>query len=117
MNRRRFTLSALVALGISRLQSDAPLASFHDEVQKLLVHTDDAIAIGRRYLVQRPDKASHRALLNDVTMGRWSRDDTPFLENLREWRTRDFREGHVVVLDGWVLARSEVSLCAWLALG
>lgn len=117
MNRRRFTLSAVLALGISRLASDAPLASFNDEVQKLLVHTDDAIAIGRRYLEQRPDKANRRTLLNDVTMGRSWRNDTPFLEHFRQWQTRDFRDGHVIVLDGWVLARTEVSLCAWLALG
>jgi hypothetical protein len=56
-------------------------------------------------------------LLNDVMMGRSWHDGEPFTRRLQEWQTRDFRAGHVVVLDGWVLARTEASLCAWLALG
>jgi len=37
------------------------------------------------------------------------------LEGFSEQRRADFRDGRIVTVDGWVMARSEAALCALIA--
>lgn len=76
-----------------------------------------AARIGAEYLRQYPDCAEWPRLMADAGI-----DIESALLNRRERaaafaeaRGRDFLAGHTVVLDGWVLARSEVACCGILA--
>ncbi len=68
--------------------------------------------IGRRFLAAEPAEADGSV--------RWAaqilRNSAPGSASLRAAvrtsRERDFRLGNIVVIDGWVLARSEARLCA-----
>lgn len=75
---------------------------------------DAARALGFRYLEQRPDERDlsflHAATLAGAGEGRRS------VESLRARFRDDFRRGDTVLIDGWVLARTECRLCALVAL-
>ncbi len=123
MNRRQFSIAAM---GLAAFPLGAPVSNalvardpaFESELQKLFSTPQHAVDIGLRYLQAHPEKADRRTLIRDV-MGRGvisstSHDSLPNL--VSAWQERDFRDGAVVVLDGWVMARAEVSLCALLYL-
>jgi hypothetical protein len=78
-------------------------------------HPDSAIAIGRRYLSRYPDDAGARILADDLR--RAGADDPAAARAALRVRVReDFERGDTVLLDGWVLARSECRACAAVAL-
>ncbi len=76
-------------------------------------HPDSAIAIGRRYLSRYPDHAGARALADEL--GRAGAGDLA-RSALRARVREDFERGDTVLLEGWVLARSECRACAAVAL-
>jgi hypothetical protein len=78
-------------------------------------HRQSAIAIGRRYLARYPDEASPQRLAQAL---RPAAGDGPAAARraLRARVRADFERGDTVLLDGWVLARSECQACAALAL-
>lgn len=123
MNRRQFSIAAtaLAAFPTVAATSHAvatPGRSFDSELARLFSTPQHAIDIGRRYLELNPDKADRRALLNDL-FGRSATSSTSrssLTDLVSRWLERDFRDGVVVVLDGWILARAEASLCALLYL-
>ena len=78
-----------------------------------------ATAIGRPYLARFPqENALHpllTALLQKTSVGPDALDGLPsdrLRRFVREQRERDFAAGDVVILDGWIVARSEARLCA-----
>lgn len=76
-----------------------------------------AAAIGAEYLRRFPDCSQWPRLLADAgvdlqTAGLGRHERAAAFDDVRR---RDFLAGHTVVLDGWVLARSEVSCCGILA--
>jgi hypothetical protein len=75
-------------------------------------HRDSAIAIGRRYLDRYPDDALPAVLAEHANTG----DPAAARSALRAGIRQDFERGDTVLLDGWVLARSECRACAALAL-
>ena len=123
MNRRQFSIAAtaLAALPAGAAMSHAATtsgSSFESELARLFSTPQHAIDIGKRYLQLNPEKADRRALLNDLfgrsSISSKSRSSLAGLVSV--WQERDFRDGVVVVLDGWILARAEASLCALLYL-
>ena len=95
-----------------------PGHSFESELATLFSTPQHAVEIGMRYLQLNPDKADRHTLLNDL-FGRTStsrKSPSSLADLVSGLQERDFRDGVVVVLDGWVLARAEVSLCALLYL-
>jgi hypothetical protein len=78
-------------------------------------HRDSAVAIGRRYLDRYPDDTQPVVLasgLQRVGTG----DPAVARAALRTQVQQDFARSDTVLLDGWVLARSECRACAALAL-
>lgn len=74
-----------------------------------------AIAIGRRYLKRYPDDTASRALASDLRrVG--AGDPEAARRALRARVRQDFARGDTVMIEGWVLARSECRACAALAL-
>lgn len=123
MLRRHFGLAAatFAALGTAHASMNTPRdgdSALGTEIKRLFSHPADAAEVGRRYLAAYPAKASRTALLadlietNSACAGGSCASGHPFTR----WQERDFRDGAVVQLDGWILTRTEVSLCALLYL-
>lgn len=122
MLRRQFGLAAatFATLGIAHASASTPRggdSALDVEINRLFSDPAGAAEVGRRYLAAYPSKNSRAALLADLietnSMCAPSASEHPFAL----WQQRDFRDGAVVQLDGWILARTEVSLCALLYLG
>jgi hypothetical protein len=84
------------------------------EVAGLFSHAEDARSIGRCYLAAHPDEAAGARLLAQEL--RRQQSLRPGAEGLRralvDRRRRDLEDGVVVVVGGWVLARTEARACA-----
>lgn len=117
MNRRWFSIGIAGAVGTPfGLGASHPSAEL--DVRGLFTAPGSAASIGRAYLHLHPLKADRAALIRDITLGDHRHSSgTPLARLVGEWQRRDFGEGRIVVLDGWVLSLTEVSLCALLALG
>jgi hypothetical protein len=68
--------------------------------------------LGAIYLVAYPEERS-RALLSHLLI---AGDDGSIPSRLLRAVARDWSSNHVVVVDGWLLARTEARLCAFLHL-
>ena len=75
---------------------------------------EGAAAIGRRYLALYPEEADAEHLAAALFQApKPPRATTDALRSeLSHQRQQDFRDGDVVVVDGWLLARSEARACA-----
>ena len=111
LSRRTFLAASLLAFvlpGAVRLRetagADASVGIFRDP--------EAARSIGQRYLEAYPHEVAHvRRLAADLDAKR-PRGPEAVRRALAEQRQRDFRDGSVVVVAGWVLARTEARACA-----
>lgn len=73
-----------------------------------------ARAIGRRYLTVRPEEADAAYLARQLfgEDGATPRSFAEMRDAVGAARDRDFAQGDTVLVDGWLLARSEARLCA-----
>jgi hypothetical protein len=73
-----------------------------------------ARAIGRRYLAEHPDEADAGRLARRLFGGDGAAPvtGTALRHAVDAARGRDFAQGDTVLIDGWLLARSEARLCA-----
>lgn len=113
------TASAVAVLGMGSLASgcgvDDPQVS---SPEWLLAGFDEAAvrALGDRYLADHPQEREERRLAASVVSASrgpqlWSR-----ARPLPEVVADEFAAGETVLVDGWVLSRTEARLCAALAL-
>lgn len=78
---------------------------------------ESAAWVGRRYLASAPEEADAARLAAALSAGLAPDLDGAALRRaLAAGRRRDFAQREIVVLDGWVLSRSELRLCALVAL-
>jgi hypothetical protein len=118
--RRNIVLSLITALLPSPLA--AAVAPRQDPVADLLPHAPAARMIGERYLATAPEERSASRLAAALfgSMPPKTRADAGALSRLRQAvdarRRHDFACGDTVILDGWLLARTEARLCALAAL-
>ncbi len=123
MLRRQFGLAAatLASLGVRHASANTLRdgdSALNSEIKRLFSNPADAAEVGRRYLAAYPAKTSRAALLTDLieTNSACAGGSCVSGHPFARWQQRDFRDGAVVQLDGWILARTEVSLCALLYL-
>jgi len=115
---RRDVLLALGALALSGALGPrgaaAPAGPSGRDLAARLRDPDAARALGIRYLSQHPEERDlgflHAATLAGAGEGARS------VEALRARCREDFRRGDTVLIDRWVLARTECRLCALVAL-
>lgn len=69
-------------------------------------------ALGQAYLERYPAEADVRLLMRSFQDDADLPEARDLAQRLGERRSRDFRDGDTVVVEGWVLARSEARLCA-----
>lgn len=123
-DRRRFLerigCMAVTALCTGPLHADVTRALARN-VHRSFTHPADAAALGRRWLQTESARADVASLLQQLL------DDTPLwraalrspgaIRELAAERTAlDFSKGATIELDGWVLSRTEIRLCAIAAL-
>lgn len=77
-----------------------------------------AISIGDGYLQCTPHEADPDTLASLLTSDRTSFPDQPeaLRRYIRDKIRRDFANGHVTEIDGWILSNTESRLCAIVAL-
>jgi hypothetical protein len=86
----------------------APLDFFGDR--------NAAAAIGARYLASHPEDRDGGRILREMALTTRPRTRAELHERLCEQHARDFADDRTVVVDGWVLSRTEARLCALTAL-
>lgn len=80
---------------------------------------DGAAFIGRSYIELYPERAEQESLLRDLgpeLTGPASRNDPRLREFVSYRQQRDFERGDTVIINNWILSRSEISLCALAAI-
>jgi hypothetical protein len=117
VNRRHFAFAAagLAALGfVADDPRSVRSSTFETQLRRLFSQPAHAAEVGRRYLAAYPAKATRSALWADLveTHAACSAHACTPRHWFARWLERDFHDGVVVQLDGWILARAEVSLCA-----
>jgi hypothetical protein len=87
---------------------------------KLLSEVGSAVVVGREYLRGHPDERDLQRLRHSLSIalgGRLEAFDLAVLrERVRRRVRRDFVEGQVALVDGWILSITEARLCALAAL-
>lgn len=85
-------------------------------LQALFRNIEDAAELGRRYLRDFPHEANKERLLSTLSVALGasllSCDRMVLRCAIRDLRARDFTDGDVVIVDGWILSRCEARLCA-----
>ena len=125
LDRRRFLEGALASLSVlalpaaatSPIAAEGAAAAWRTRIPEMRA----AATVGRLYLEQHPHEASaawlEQRLFGTELSARSERAGRESLmERLRQGRQRDFRDGDLVVLDGWFFARSEARLLALVSL-
>jgi len=89
-------------------------------LEEALPNAASARALGNAYLAGHPEEANAAALARQVAAllapyARQTASGQELSDALARLRIYDFRRGDVVDLDGWVLSRSEVTVCALIA--
>jgi hypothetical protein len=80
---------------------------------------DHAITVGRHYLREHPDQSRRAYFPDELQMELETlvaADHDLMIRRIDELRQRDFSAGRTVLVDRWVLSRTEAQLCALRAL-
>jgi hypothetical protein len=106
----------LAAGGVMAVLALAPRLRRADPVDRLGLDRDAAAAVGRAYLDACPEEADPGRLEALLTGELREGSLDSVRRRLANRRRGDFARGDVVVVRGWVLARSEARLCALISL-
>lgn len=76
---------------------------------------EDARALGRAYLAGQPEEADLTVLAElvaaDLNLVPYGLDDVELHERFRGRVTQDFEDANIIMLQGWILSRTELRLC------
>ncbi len=72
--------------------------------------------LGRSYLSLHPEEANVERLWPALVGSRVPSEANELELHLAELRRRDFEDGEILIVDGWVLARTEARACALMVL-
>ena len=118
--RRQFLAGALLSIAgslrVAQLVGSEP-GSVAGLLRGIFADPNGATAVGRYYLRSHPEEASaawlSRALFGAESVQEAGPDGLELLrERVRTGRAQDFRDGDVVILDGWAVTRTEARLLA-----
>jgi hypothetical protein len=83
----------------------------------LIRHREGAIQLGRSYLSAHPSEASRAALVRQLAGPIAPASSERAARGVGTRIREDYAIGHTVVVEGWVLSRTEARLYALVALG
>lgn len=86
--------------------------SLRNALQEIFGDTGVVSTIGRRYLDNSAKPIGWHEIAADLFGPAWTRFPGDLRTRLLARRDYDFQNGDIVVLDGWIVARSEVLVCA-----
>ncbi|MGB5236145.1 MAG: hypothetical protein WBM43_12825 [Flavobacteriaceae bacterium] len=119
MKRRKFAL--LAGLGISAIAIPTWYYNFYKQEKDWLMHEPELLSyicdspaiidIGENYRQQFPDENSELKLI-ELLSNSTSAGSTTSNEILRQKIKADYNEGNAVMVDGWILSRTEARQCA-----
>ena len=120
------TLTTLTALGLTKagLKLVQPASEVPEPLMSLLdllkPCRKSAAIIGKRYLMLTPEEDDRqillRRLLAEISISEFHESDTAGLcSEIKSRISRDFSSGRTVLIDGWVISRTEARLCAYLS--
>jgi hypothetical protein len=122
MERRKFLLAAggfsvLTLSGVLYFNSrpmvyDALIAE--PEVLSQICDTDAMLSIGNGYVSQTPEENSENILAKEL-VGNLSGSPEQIVDALNEQVKKDFYDGDIVMIDGWILSRTEARQCGLLS--
>ena len=122
MKRKNFIL--LSGLGISaiaiptwyfnynELEYDSSLKN--PEFLSNFLDNESIIEIGKLYLKQVPNENSERNLVSLLPIGDFS--DNNAVEIIQQQITDDYKSGATIIIDGWILSKTEARQCALFSL-
>jgi hypothetical protein len=82
----------------------------------LVTHRGAAVALGRSYLEANPTEAHRADLVRNLVGARVPASTSRASREVASRIRADYRAGRTVVVEGWVLSRTEARLCALIAL-
>jgi hypothetical protein len=124
ISRRQLSLLLIVALGLWAASPPGRVwgrtAAPHERLKRLLERTlSDPVgarAIGRRFLESDPDAAADALALAERLRAKHPVNGMGLRRALARYRDDDLRRGRFVLVDGWILPRLEVQVCALVVL-
>jgi hypothetical protein len=117
LSRRGFAVLASAAVAARPLDPTLAAVTPGSPLDRLFSDPAAARNVGCRVLVAMPESAEQaRALASELSSSAAGGPDA-LGRALVELIEGDFRDGCVVIIDGWVLARSEALACAATTLG
>jgi hypothetical protein len=129
MERRKFIFimvaaSALAAVPVIRyrcLQTSPGNPLLRPEILACICDEKEICDIGDHYRSRIPaenkkDKLVELILTDDAGKKNASSDDTALYNWIEQKVREDFKEGRIVVVDGWILSETEARQCALLSL-
>jgi hypothetical protein len=114
MNRRHFGLTLLNCLALRTIRADQP-ADTHD-LASCLSDRASAAAVGTAYLRRYPEHASRAVLLDHLALPDGRLSPAQIAAAIERGIRSDFKHRRTVVLDRWLLSRTEAAVCGLLAL-
>jgi len=106
-------MGALAFLVSPRISTAYPAPHSIKRLVGLLHDQESARAIGRAYLLQEPSEADATCLVALLDPGGVAaRGKAELRRTIAARHREDFGCGRTVILDGWILSRTEVRLCA-----
>jgi hypothetical protein len=130
--RRRFlawllgslALGAPFASRLARADADLPLRDTLPWLDRLIPHPESAARLGRSYLEAHPEHADRPLLLSNIERAAMSglgsastpADPAQLVAGLQQAVRRDYAQGEVVSVDGWILSITEAQLYALAAM-
>jgi hypothetical protein len=117
MNRRRFgaTFLSVFTLGAIRTDHRAPIDDF--DFAAFLTDPASASEVGAAYLRNYPDHASRAVLLRFLALPEDALTAPEVAAAIKRRIQNDFACQRTVVLERWLLARTEAAICGLIALG
>lgn len=117
MKRRNFVL--LAASGVVAVSIPVVHYFFYDvpdydkkfslpQLLSLILDEESVMAIGAKYNEKFPGESSERALARAL----FPDSENQSYDKLEEMTQADFSQGKMVVIDGWVLSKTEARQCA-----
>ncbi|MDH5368225.1 MAG: hypothetical protein OEW67_14675 [Cyclobacteriaceae bacterium] len=122
MKRREFIIGAasIAAISIPSVYyyfnlGDADYNPLIAEPQSLSLiwDTETITSIGSKYLQQYPDENNKQTLVKKIVKN-ISGSDEVVIQKLNKQIKKDFEIGNTVLIDGWILSKTEARQCALL---
>ena len=118
MKRRQFCVTLVISnLYAWGWQGTASAAESVISIADLFTQPSHAMTIGKHYLALFPQELDREQLITQ-TVGQFS-PTTPLMtikDTLMKKRQQEFQKRETVIIQGWVLSRTEARLCALLVL-